>query len=126
MVLLDEIQLNLYTLFWGILSMAASKIKLAYLASGGGSSVANLVSMIQDGRLEGFASRVVLCDKREGKAGIYDRREHLGIPVLYAPTEQRQLKTLKVYQPDLILGLGFVKKVGDCLLYTSPSPRDRQ
>ncbi len=89
-------------------------IRLGYLASGSGSSVEELHKKIADGRLPGFQSAAILCNKRQ--AGIYERAERLGIPASHAPRVGRQLELLAAHEVDLVLGLGYIKRVEGPLL----------
>ncbi|MCA9497545.1 MAG: hypothetical protein KC589_11485 [Nanoarchaeota archaeon] len=93
-----------------------NRIKLAYLASGGGSSIEELVKKIKNGSLDGFESKLIICDKEKGSAGVYERARELGILIFQAKDPEYQFKILSTYPIDLILGLGFVKKVSNKIL----------
>ncbi len=92
------------------------KIKLAYMASGSGSSVEALHHKIDTGALQGFESSLILCNKHSDEAGIYERAERLNIPIFYAASGLEQLAVLKKNKIDLILGLGYISKVEDVVL----------
>ncbi|MBR9675417.1 phosphoribosylglycinamide formyltransferase [Candidatus Woesearchaeota archaeon] len=96
--------------------MVRDNIRLGYMASGGGSSVEALATKIASGQLHGYESSVILCNNSPGKAGIWERGEKLGIPVVHTPSSDHQLETLLEYNPDLVLGLGWVKLVKSDLL----------
>lgn len=94
----------------------SENIKLGFLASGGGSSVESLVRKIQSGELEGFSPEVIICDKPYSKAGIYERAKDLKLNVVNTASSKTQLELLRGLEIDLVLGLGYVKLVGDEML----------
>ena len=91
-------------------------IKLGFLASGGGTSIEALVENISSGKLSGFEPRIALCNKPRGKAGIYERADRLNLPIEHTRKSEKQLSILKEYEVDLVLGLGYIKMVGDEIL----------
>ena len=89
-------------------------IRLAYMASGSGSSVENLVTRIRDGRLPGCESAVIICNKAQ--AGIYERADRLQLPIHHASNRYEQLRILMENRADLVLCLGYLKKIDDVIL----------
>ncbi|MFH1916253.1 MAG: formyltransferase family protein [Nanoarchaeota archaeon] len=89
-------------------------IRLAYMASGSGSSVENLVTRIRDDRLTGYESAAIICNKAQ--AGIYERANRLRVPIHHASRGEDQLSILLESRADLVLCLGYLKKVDDVLL----------
>lgn len=66
--------------------------------------------------LPGFESVAILCNKPSGRAGVHERARRLGIPLVYVPRGEGLLQALDAYTPDLVLGLGYTRKVPDDVL----------
>jgi len=91
-------------------------IRLGFLASGEGTSIEALVRKIQSGELKGFEATVVICNRPEGEAGVYAWAEGLGLPIRYSPFSLEQLEIFKEYGVDMVLALGYIRKVGNRML----------
>lgn len=93
-----------------------AQIRLGLLASGEGTSVEALVERIYDGKLTGFVESVVICNRPRGNAGVYDVAEELGLPIEYSASTRDQLNIFKEEKVDMVLGLGYLGKVGISML----------
>lgn len=96
--------------------------RIAIFASGNGSNAENIVNYFQNkGKDEEVA--LIICNRRE--AGVYDRGERLGVPVLYVPKSEINNKNrihdlLKEYDVNFIVLAGFMLMVPDFLLKEYP------
>jgi phosphoribosylglycinamide formyltransferase 1 len=91
-------------------------IRLGFLSSGNGTSIESIVSKIELGELNGFEATVVLCNKPRGEAGIYTRADNLGLHIEEAEDPSVQLSILKDLNVDLVLGMGYLKRVSKEIL----------
>lgn len=82
---------------------------LGFLASGEGTSVEFLVREIQSERLTGYSPKIALCNKPEGKGGVY-RLRNLGL-LVEQTQDETMLDQLKNNEVDLVLGLGYLRKI---------------
>jgi len=91
-------------------------IRLGYLVSGGASSFEALETRLQEGRLEGFESALLVCSKPRGEVGAYERADRLEVPSAHTSSTREQLGLFDNAGVDMVLGLGYVKKVGAPML----------
>ena len=84
---------------------------IGVLVSGGGTNLQSVIDNIESGKINGQI-KVVISNK-ESAYGLERARKH-GIKAIYLNDEKEIIEELKNNDVDL------------CLLYTSPSPRDRQ
>lgn len=91
-------------------------IRIGFLASGEGTSIESLVKKIQSKKLEGFEEAIIICDRPRKNAGIYTRANKLGLRIEEADDSLIQLNFLKEEKVNLVLGMGYLKKVDDNIL----------
>jgi phosphoribosylglycinamide formyltransferase 1 len=91
-------------------------IRLGVLASGGGTSFEALTQRIKGGGLDEFEMGVVLSNASKDKAGVYKRADRLEVPCFNSIDPSEQLDILRENEVDMVLGLGYIKPVGDEIL----------